>query len=66
MFKVKAITRNRKKNIYSTIVKSILTYKLEAWRLTEEKSKLLAVEMDTLRRFYIISEKKEKKKKKMM
>ena len=47
----KEITRNRKYRIYNTIVKSILTYGCEAWRMTKREEKgVVAVEMDALRR----------------
>ena len=47
------IIRNKKYRIYSTVVKSILTYGCEAWRMTEkEKRGIAEVEMDALRRFF--------------
>ena len=55
------ITRNRKYRIYTythTIVKSILTYGCEAWRMTKrEEKEVVAVEMDALRRSCGISRK---------
>ena len=52
------IKRNRKYRNLNTIVKSILTYGCEAWKMTEkEKKGNAAVEMDALRRFYGISRK---------
>ena len=45
------ITRGRKVQIYNTIVKSILLYGAGSWRMAEaDKRKILAVEMDALRR----------------
>lgn len=45
------ITRGRKVQIYNTIVKSILLYGAESWRMTEaDKRKILAVERDALKR----------------
>ena len=52
------ITRNRKYRIYNTIVKSILTYGCEAWRMTKREEKgVVAVEMDALRRSCGVSRK---------
>ena len=48
--------RNRKYRIYNAIVKSILTYGCEAWRMIDnEKRKIEAVEMDALIRSCVIS-----------
>lgn len=45
------ISRGRKKKIYDAIIKSILLYGAETWRLMEaDKRKMTAVEMDALRR----------------
>ena len=50
------ITKNRKYNIYETLVKSILLYGCETWRLTERnKRKLETTEMDAIRRAMRIS-----------
>ncbi|XP_067127183.1 uncharacterized protein [Centruroides vittatus] len=43
------ITRSRTKRIYNAILKSILLYRAEAWRMTG-KEKETTVEMDSLRR----------------
>lgn len=47
----KHITRNRKLQIYKTVIQSILTYGAEVWQIsTREQNKILATEMDVLRR----------------
>lgn len=54
----KNISKKRKFNIYEAIIKSILTYGAETWRLTEKnKRKIEAVEMDAIRRSMRISRK---------
>lgn len=52
----KHITKNRKYNIYNTIIKSTLLYGSETWRMTERQKRMLeATEMDALRRSARIS-----------
>jgi hypothetical protein len=47
----KDITKNRKLYIYQTIIQSILMYGAEVWQThTREINKILATEMDVLRR----------------
>jgi 5-methylcytosine-specific restriction endonuclease McrA len=47
----KNITKNRKLYIYQTIIQSILMYGAEVWQIpTREINKILATEMDVLRR----------------
>ena len=47
----KHITKNRKLLIYKTIIQSILTYGAEVWQIpNREQNKILATEMDVLRR----------------
>jgi hypothetical protein len=52
----KNITRNRKKIIYNSMVKSVLIYGVETWSLYEDDRKRInATEMDALRRSARIS-----------
>lgn len=52
----KTISKKRKYNIYNTMIKSILLYGAETWRLSEaNKKKILATEMDAIRRSSRIS-----------
>src|SRR5215510_8052064 len=47
----KNITKNRKLHIYQTIIQSILMYGVEVWQIpTRQINKILATEMDVLRR----------------
>ena len=47
----KNTTKNKKLQIYQTIVQSILTYGAEVWRIpTKEMKRTLSIEMDVLRR----------------
>jgi len=47
----KNITKNRKLHIYQTIIQSILMYGAEVWQIpTRQINKILATEMDVLRR----------------
>jgi len=46
----KNITRNRKKMIYNSMVKSVLIYGAETWSLYEDdRTRINATEMDALR-----------------
>jgi hypothetical protein len=52
----KNITRNRKKIIYNSMVKSVLIYGAEIWSLYEdERRRINATEMDESRRSAMIS-----------
>jgi ribonuclease HII len=52
----KDITKNRKKMIYKSMVKSVLIYGAESWSLCEDdKRRINATEMDALRRSARIS-----------
>lgn len=56
IFWSKEITKKRKFNIYETMVKNVLLYGIETWRITEKyKAKLGAIEMDAMRRSLRIS-----------
>ena len=47
----KHITKNRKLQIYKTVIQSILTYGVEVWQISvRNQNKILATEMDVLRR----------------
>jgi hypothetical protein len=51
------ITRNRKKMIYNSMVKSVLIYGAETWSLYEDyRRRINATEMDALRRSTRISD----------
>jgi len=53
----KNITRNRKKKIYNSMVKSVLIYGAKIWSLYEDdRRRINATEMDALRRSARISE----------
>jgi len=53
----KDITKNRKKIIYNSVVKSVLIYGAETWSLYEDdRRRINATEMDALRRSARISE----------
>ena len=52
----KGITKNRKKMIYSSMVKSVLIYGAETWSLYEDgRRRINATDMDALRRSARIS-----------
>jgi hypothetical protein len=52
----KDITKNRKKMIYKSMVKSVLIYGAETWSLYEDnRGRIMATEMDALRRSARIS-----------
>ena len=51
----KDIRKERKLNIYNALIKSSLLYSSETWRLTENKRRIEATEMDALRRSSRIS-----------
>jgi hypothetical protein len=54
----KDIRKERKLNIYNTLIKSSLLYGYETWRLTENNTRTgEATEMDALRRSSRISRK---------
>ena len=54
----KDIRKERKLNIYNSLIKSSLLYGSETWRLTENnKRRVEAIEMDALRRSSRISRK---------
>jgi hypothetical protein len=58
----KNITRNRKKMIYNSMVKSVLIYGAETWSLCEDDRRgINATDMDTLRRSARISKLDRKK-----
>jgi hypothetical protein len=53
----KDITKNRKKIIYNSMIKSVLIYGAENWNLFEDdRRRIIATEMDVLRRSARISE----------
>lgn len=57
----KEITKQRKYNIYNTMIKSSLLYGSEVWRITENnKKKIISTEMDALRRSARISRRERK------
>jgi len=51
------IRKERKLNIYNALIKSSLLYGSETWKLTENKRRVEATEMDVLRRSSRISRK---------
>jgi ribonuclease HII len=52
----KGVTKNRKKMIYNSMVKSVLIYGAETWSLSEDdRRRINAAEMDSLRRSARIS-----------
>jgi hypothetical protein len=56
MWRSKDITKNRKKMIYNSMVRSVLIYGAETWSLYEDDMRRInATEMDTLRRSSRIS-----------
>jgi hypothetical protein len=56
VWRSKNITRNWKKIIYNSMVKSVLTYEAETWSLYEDdRRRINATEMDALRRSARIS-----------
>ena len=46
----KDITKNRKKMIYNSMVKSVLIYGAETWSLYQDDERITATEMVALRR----------------
>jgi hypothetical protein len=57
----KDITKNRKKVIYNSVVKSVLIYGAETWSLYEDdRRRINATEMDALRRSATISKRDRK------